>query len=110
MANSEANTNGSQFFITFRSCGHLDGKHAVFGRVIDGLQLLDKLENIETERNDKPKQDIIIEETIVLTNPYRDAILEILMKEWEEKHDKLKKEKEKDVKWTSLSGLKNEGN
>jgi peptidyl-prolyl cis-trans isomerase-like protein 2 len=55
MANSGVNTNGSQFFITFRSCTHLDGKHSVFGKVIDGLELLDKIEKMETEANDKPK-------------------------------------------------------
>lgn len=55
MANSGLNTNGSQFFITFRSCSHLDGKHSVFGRVTEGMELLDKLEKIDTDPNDRPK-------------------------------------------------------
>ena len=40
MANAGKNTNGSQFFITFKNANFLDGKHVVFGKVIDGLPLL----------------------------------------------------------------------
>ena len=46
MANSGPNTNGSQFFLCFKDTPHLDGKHAVFGRVISGLNVLDALEAI----------------------------------------------------------------
>ncbi|KAI8749034.1 RING-type E3 ubiquitin-protein ligase ppil2 [Biomphalaria glabrata] len=55
MANSGPNTNKSQFFITFRSCRHLDGKHSVFGRVVGGLKTLDAMEAVETDKKDKPK-------------------------------------------------------
>ena len=44
MANAGPNTNGSQFFMTFIPCTWLDGKHTVFGKVIDGFQVLDALE------------------------------------------------------------------
>ena len=49
MANSGPNTNGSQFFITFTDTPWLDGHHAVFGKVIEGMEVLDALEKIGSE-------------------------------------------------------------
>ena len=46
MANAGPNTNGSQFFMTFIPCTWLDGKHTVFGRVVDGFEVLDALESV----------------------------------------------------------------
>ena len=69
-------------FITFKSCPHLDGKHSVFGKITHGLDFLDKVEGLPANDKDQPKQDIIIEDTIVTINPYRDTIAEMLMKEW----------------------------
>jgi len=46
MANAGPNTNGSQFFLCFIPCTWLDGKHCVFGSVVDGLQVLDSLESM----------------------------------------------------------------
>ncbi|KAJ7672375.1 cyclophilin-like domain-containing protein [Mycena polygramma] len=55
MANSGANTNGCQFFITTAKCEFLDGKHVVFGKVIDGMLTLRKIENVQTGPNNRPK-------------------------------------------------------
>ncbi|KAJ3539159.1 hypothetical protein NMY22_g4864 [Coprinellus aureogranulatus] len=55
MANSGPNTNGCQFFITTAKCDFLDGKHVVFGRVIDGMLTLRKIENVPTGANNRPK-------------------------------------------------------
>ena len=46
MANAGPNTNGSQFFLTFIQCQWLDGKHVVFGKVVDGFPVLDALESV----------------------------------------------------------------
>ncbi|KAF7492340.1 RING-type E3 ubiquitin-protein ligase PPIL2 [Sarcoptes scabiei] len=73
MANKGPNTNQSQFFITFRSCKYLDGKHTIFGRLVGGLDVLSKIESIETDEKDKPKEDVIILKTVVFVDPYKEA-------------------------------------
>ena len=59
MANAGKNTNGSQFFITFVPCSWLDGKHVVFGKVIDGVPVVKLLESIATG-NGQPKSKAVI--------------------------------------------------
>jgi peptidyl-prolyl isomerase H (cyclophilin H) len=59
-ANSGPNTNGSQFFITCTKTPWLDGKHTVFGKVIDGLLTVRKVENVSTGQNNRPKLDVVI--------------------------------------------------
>eukprot|EP00198_Chlamydomonas_reinhardtii_P009039 XP_001698376.1 peptidyl-prolyl cis-trans isomerase, cyclophilin-type [Chlamydomonas reinhardtii] len=70
MANSGPNTNGSQFFITFKSCRHLDFKHSVFGRVVGGLDILSAMEKTPTDPDDCPTSPITITGATVFTNPF----------------------------------------
>jgi cyclophilin family peptidyl-prolyl cis-trans isomerase len=67
MANSGDNTNGSQFFITFDPQPHLDGKHVVFGEVIEGLEILREIEEQGSEQG-IPKEQIRIVECGVHKN------------------------------------------
>jgi len=60
MANSGPNTNGCQFFITCDACDWLDGKHVVFGKVIDGMLTVRKIEAVAVGANSKPKLPIVI--------------------------------------------------
>jgi cyclophilin family peptidyl-prolyl cis-trans isomerase len=64
MANAGPGTNGSQFFITFKATPHLDGRHTVFGKVIEGVEVLDKLQRIDPMRPSSIEADVM--ESVVI--------------------------------------------
>lgn len=68
MANAGPATNGSQFFITHKETPFLNGRHTVFGEVVEGLNIVDSIANVETGERDKPKVDVVMNKVEIIRN------------------------------------------
>ncbi len=89
MANKGKNTNSSQFFITYRAASHLDRKHTVFGRVVDGMDVLRKLEDVPVDPStNRPKEEVKVIEAVVYVDPFEEF--------WKNKREGEEAEKEKE--------------
>lgn len=85
MANSGPHTNGSQFFILYKSANHLNFKHTVFGGVVGGLTTLAVMEKVPVDDDDRPLEEIKITSITIFVNPYLESD--------EEEEEKAKDEK-----------------
>ena len=65
MANSGPNTNGSQIFITVAATDWLTGKHTIFGEVVEGQDIADKIANVPRGRQDKPVKDVVVKSVVI---------------------------------------------
>lgn len=62
MANAGANTNGSQFFLCTVKTHWLDGKHVVFGKVVDGMDVVRDIEKVGSKESGKTSKDVVIQD------------------------------------------------
>jgi peptidyl-prolyl cis-trans isomerase A (cyclophilin A) len=65
MANAGPGTNGSQFFITTVPTPHLDGRHTIFGEVVQGTEIVDAIGKTQTDRGDRPVKDVVVESVTI---------------------------------------------
>ncbi|XP_010272657.1 PREDICTED: peptidyl-prolyl cis-trans isomerase CYP65 isoform X2 [Nelumbo nucifera] len=104
MANSGPHTNGSQFFILYKSANHLNFKHTVFGVVVGGLTTLTAMEKVPVDDNDRPLEEIKINSVTVFVNPYTESDDEEEKEKGKDEKNAIDDENDKVGSWYSNPG------
>lgn len=107
MANAGPDTNGSQFFITLVPTPHLDGRHAVFGKVIDGMEVVREIGKVKVDQNDRPFKEVFIKNIEIIRKGDDAKTFDALAAFGKQKEILEKREAENEVKKANL--LKNLG-
>jgi len=107
MANAGPDTNGSQFFITLGATPHLDGGYSIFGKLVSGIEVLKKIGDVKTGQNDKPADQVVINEIKIIR--VGDAADKFDALKAFSKKDEILKKREEDGKKQLTGLLKNLG-
>ncbi|CAI5477178.1 unnamed protein product [Closterium sp. Yama58-4] len=105
MANSGPHSNGSHFFVLFKSAPHLNYKHSVFGRVVGGMDTLAAMERSAVDDKDRPLKPITIESITVFVNPYTEVDAEAEAEEAAAREKEEKERKGKELTWEEQQEL-----
>ena len=102
MANAGPDTNGSQFFITLVPTPHLDGRHAVFGKVTEGMEVVREIGKVKVDQNDRPYKEVFIKNIEIVRTSEEAKAFNAMAAFGKQEENKKKREAENEAKMEEL--------